>query len=205
MSGADSRRDTVRQLIDRHGTTYAAEAGIRLRDKPAPLYQLLVLTTLSSTRISADVAVAATRELLRCGWRTPRRMRESTWQERVDALGRGGYRRYDESTATQLDKGAAHLLHTWGGDLRRLREDTTGVEALLGRVADFPRIGPTGAGIFCREVQVVWPDVAPFFDGRALASARRRGLPADPGELADLAGPGRVARLAVALVRADLG
>jgi hypothetical protein len=101
-----SHRDDVASLLRQHGTTYAEAAGIPLADKPSPLYQLLVLTTLSSTRISADVAVTAARELFRAGWRTPERMRTATWQQRVDALGRGGYRRYDESTATKLADGA---------------------------------------------------------------------------------------------------
>jgi hypothetical protein len=200
-----SRSDTVRDLLEEHGTTYAVAAGITLRDKPAPLYQLLVLTTLSATRISADVAVAAARELFAAGWRTPAAMREATWQQRVDALGRGGYRRYDESTATALERGAVHLLDTYGGDLRRIRPEpgADAVERLVEAVSSFPRIGPVGARIFVREVQDVWPEVRPYFDDRALASARRLGLPSDPAELAQLAPRGRVADLAAALVRAD--
>src|SRR3546814_16202363 len=57
------------------------EAGVTLRDEPSPLYQLLVLTTLSATRISAEIAVAAARELFAAGWRTPEKMREATWQQ----------------------------------------------------------------------------------------------------------------------------
>jgi hypothetical protein len=71
-------------------------------------------------------------------------------------------------------------------------------------LTDVPRIGDTGADIFCPEVQVVWPEVSPFFDKRALASARGRGLPAEPAALADLAPRGNVAALATAVVRADL-
>ena len=195
----------VRALLDRHGTTYAAAAGITLRDKPAPLYQLLVLTTLSATRISADTAVSAARELFSAGWRTPQRMRSSTWQERVDALGRGGYRRYDESTATQLERGAVQLLEEHRGDLRRVRPGRDGrVEDLIDAIAGFPRIGPVGARIFCREVQDVWPEVGPFFDDRALDGARRLGLPTDAAELGALAPRGRVAELAAALVRTEL-
>ena len=84
---------TARALLERCGRTYAAEAGIRLRDAPAPLYQLLVLAHLLSARISADIAVAAARALFDAGMRTPRRMAEASWQQRVDALGVGGYRR----------------------------------------------------------------------------------------------------------------
>ena len=198
-----TQRDEVRRLLEEHGTTYATAAGITLRDKPSPLYQLLVLTLLSSARISADVAAASARELFRAGWRTPEKMRAATWQQRVDALGRGGYRRYDESTSTQLEKNADHLLREHGGDLRRLRPGEDGdVETLVESLTAFPRIGPTGARIFCREVQDVWPEVAPFFDDRSLAEADRRGLPTSPARLADLAPEGRVADLAAALVRA---
>jgi hypothetical protein len=201
----DSNRDVVTDLLRQHGTTYADAAGISLADKPSPLFQLLVLTLLSSTRISADVAVAAARELFAAGWRTPARMRAATWHQRVDALGRGGYRRYDESTSTKLEESARWLLEEHRGDLRRLRPmDHDGVDALIHAVAGSPRIGAVGARIFCREVQDVWPEVAPFFDDRALSAADRLGLPTDPTSLARLAPSGEVARLAAALVRADL-
>ena len=67
-----------------------------------------------------------------------------------------------------------------------------------------PASGRWERRIFCREVQDVWPVVAPFFVDRALSDARWLGLPDDPDELAALA-PGReVARLTAALVRSDL-
>ena len=198
-------RDAVAELLENHGTTYAEAAGIRLTDKPSPLYQLLVLTMLSSTRISADIAVAAARELFHAGWRTPEKMRGATWQQRVDALGRAGYRRYDESTSTKLEEGANHVLDAHGGDLRKVRPaDHDHVDDLLSAIAEVPRIGPTGARIFAREVQGVWPEVSPFFDDRALATAKHLGLPMDPAELGSLAPGNRVAQLATALVRAEL-
>jgi hypothetical protein len=198
----EARRDTVRQLLAEHGTTFAQDAGISLRDKPAPLFQLLVLATLSATRIRAEAAVSAAHELFVAGMRTPERMRDATWQERVDALGRGGYRRYDEGTATKLEESASYLLDEYGGDLRRLRPSSAaGVADLEGALTAFPRLGPTGAGIFCREVQAVWPPVRPYFDRRALETAARLNLPHDPEQLAALCPRGRVADLAAALVR----
>src|ERR1700709_2180007 len=157
-----SMQAVVDELLEKHGTTYAEAAGITLRDKPSPLYQLLVLTVLSSTRIDADIAVAAAPELFESGWRTPQKMRDATWQQRVDALGRASYKRYDESTSTKLEEGATWLLETSGGALRELRpKDHDGVEALVDAIAETPRIGPVGARIFVREVQDVWPAVAP--------------------------------------------
>ena len=153
----------VKALLDRCGRTYAEEAGIRLADRPGPLYQLLVLATLLSARISADIAVAAARELFAAGYRSPKAMSEASWQERVDALGRGHYRRYDERTATMLGDGADLLSSRWHGDLRRLRDEASGdTGRLASLLTEFPGLGPTGASIFLREVQDAWPAVAPY-------------------------------------------
>jgi hypothetical protein len=191
------------ELLKQYGRTYAAEAGIRLADRPAPLYQLLVLSTLLSARISASIAVAAAQELFAAGYRTPRAMLRASWQNRVDALGRGHYRRYDESTATRLGDGAELALRRWRGDLRRLHGEAPGDPGrLAGLLCEFPGIGAAGAAIFLREVQAVWPDVAPYADRLVLDGARKVGLPGDAGELARLASsPGELARLAAALVR----
>lgn len=202
---ATSTKLSARELLDRYGTTYADEAGITLRDKPAALYQLLVLTTLLSVRIKADIAVAAARELFRAGMRTPDKMLAASWQERVDALGRAHYVRYDESTATALGDGAQRVLDVYHGDLRRLRAEADGDAARLRRaLSGFRRIGETGGHIFCREAQVVWPELRPYFDERALSAAGELGLPEDPERLADQVAAADVARLAAALVRYGL-
>jgi endonuclease III len=195
--------DIVRVLLARHGESYAEQAGIRLADRPSPLYQLLVLSTLLSARISADVALAAARELFAAGYRTPQAMRAASWQDRVDALGRGHYRRYDERTSTMLGNGAELLLHRWKGDLRRLRTEADGDPGRTRELLmEFPGIGPTGADIFLREVQAVWPQVAPYLDDRVTEAAARLNLPTDPAELADVTkSTGDLSHLAAALLR----
>jgi hypothetical protein len=65
-------------------------------------------------------------------------------------------------------------------------------------------IGPTGAAVFLREVQAVWPWVRPYLDDRARAGARRVGLPDDCESLAALAPGDDVARFAAGLVRISL-
>jgi hypothetical protein len=188
--------DTVRALLDKAGRTYAEEAGIALADKPAPLYRLLVLSILLSTRIKADIAVAAARELKRYG--TPRKMLDASWQDRVDALGRAHYVRYDESTATALGDGAKLLIDEYNGDLRNVRDDD-----LAKHLRRFPRLGPVGVDIFCREAQAVWPELRPYLDKKTLDGAKKIGLTTDQEELAKL-GKDDLPRFAAALVRVSL-
>ncbi|MFI6805148.1 endonuclease [Streptomyces luteogriseus] len=197
------RERVVRELVGAHGRTYAEEAGITLKDTPQPLYRLLVLSHLLSARIRGSIALAAARALHEAGLRDPRRMAQASWQERVDALGRGGYRRYDERTATQLGEGARLLNERWGGDLRRLRREADGeVPELRRLLQEFPGMGPAGAGIFLREAQGIWPETAPFLDAKALQGAERLDLPKDAERLTALAGDTDPAVLAAALVRA---
>ncbi|MQA15757.1 MAG: endonuclease [Pseudonocardiaceae bacterium] len=196
---------TVRTLLERAGRTYADQAGIKLKNTPAPLYRLLVLSVLLSTRIKADIAVAATRELVGSGFGTPQRMLDATWQQRVDALGRGHYVRYDESTATALGQGAQLALDRYRGDLRRLRDEASREPAeIRSLLQQFPRLGPVGAHIFCREAQDIWPELRPYLDGKALDGAKAVELPQDAAELAKRVPDGELGRVAAALVRVSL-
>lgn len=198
--------DRVRDLLAEHGTTFAARAGIRLADEPAPLFQLLVLTSLLSARIRAEVAVDAARALFAAGWRTPAAMAESTWRQRVDALGRGNYKRYDESTSRQLAELTDRTNTVYGGDLRRMADEAERDEARLRELlTEFAGIGPTGAEIFCREVQDVWTWLRPYFGERALTAAGELGLPRDTARLGELVPAKDQARLAAALVSAPTG
>ena len=173
----------VQALLAHEGRTYAQEAGVSLRDTPVPLFQLLVLAQLLSARIQAGIAVAAARALFEAGMRDARRMARATWQQRVDALGEGGYRRYDERTSTQLGAAAEMLQERYKGDLRALHE-AGDVRRRLGEV---PGIGPVGTDIFLREAQGLWPEFAPVIDAKARDGAERLGLPRSATSLAGLA------------------
>ncbi|WP_328886157.1 endonuclease [Streptomyces sp. NBC_00316] len=203
--GKAKDRATVEALLQAEGHTYAEDAGIKMKNTPQPLYQALVAACLLSARIKASVATAAAHELFTAGMRSPRRMCEATWQQRVDALGKGHYRRYDERTATQLGEGAQLLLDRYGGDLRRLRDEASkDPDELRRALRRIPGLGPVGVDIFLREVQAVWPEVSPLFDRKALDGARRLGLPEKPKALAALVPREAHAVFAAALVRAAL-
>jgi endonuclease III len=194
----------VRRLLDVAGTTYAAQARIKLSDKPMPLFQLLVLCMLASKPIDAGIATAAARELFKAGLRTPKAVQAADRHTMIEAFGRAHYVRYDESSATRLAEMADRVRDDYSGDLRRLadrsRHDAAAAKRML---KQFKGIGDTGADIYLREVQDVWTWVRPYFDDRATGTAKQLGLPAQPAKLGSLA-PQDNARLAAALVRASL-
>jgi hypothetical protein len=199
-------RDTVRTLLDRHGRTYAEELGIDVaKGTPSPLFRLLCAAMLMSARIDAGIAVDAARNLAKRGWRSPAKLAESTWEQRVKALNEAGYTRYQERTATMLADLTDHLLERWGGDLRRLRDaaerDPKAERELL---KEFKGMGDVGVDVFFREVQVAWEELAPFADRRTLDAAGRLKLPKDPDKLARLTSQREYPRLVAALVRTEL-
>lgn len=97
------------------------------------------------------------------------------------------------------------MLERWNGDLRRLMDEADGEPARARELLqEVPRIGPTGADIFCREVQAVWPRMRPFADARVREAAGSLGLPRTRRALAALVPVGDFARFADGLVRASL-
>ena len=202
--GMDKREQLVRRLLKTAGTTYAAEAGIKIDDKPMSLFQLLVLCMLASKPIDAAIATRAAHELFKAGLRTPKAVLASDRQTMIDAFGRAHYVRYDESSATRLTDMAERVRDEYSGDLRAIagesRRDVTSAKRILKK---FKGIGDTGADIYLREVQDVWTWVRPYFDDRATRTAKKLGLPAEPKKLESLA-PKANARLAAALVRVSL-
>jgi endonuclease III len=199
-----SNEQVVSRLLSNAGTTYAEEAGIRLKDKPMPMFQLLVLCMLASKPIDAAIAMQAARELFRDGLRTSQAVLDAERATMIRAFGRAHYVRYDESSATRMVDIAAMVRDEYGGDLRRLADRSDrDVKAAARLLQRFKGIGATGADIYLREVQDIWTWVRPFFDERAVKAARDLGLPGDPGKLSELAPRGN-ARLAAALVRVSL-
>jgi hypothetical protein len=199
-----SNKKLVTGLLELAGTTYAEEAGIRLQDKPMPLFQLLTLCMLASKPIDAAIAMQAAREVFKTGLRTPKAVLDADRSTMIAAFGRAHYVRYDESSATRLADIAGTVRDEYADDLRGLagqsEHDLTAARRLL---KQFKGIGDTGADIFLREIQDEWTWVRPYFDDRALAAAKELGLPGSAAGLSDLA-PRSNAKLAAALVRVSL-
>lgn len=191
------------ELLERHGRTFADEAGIRLRDTPAPLFQLLVLSSLLSANTTATIGLRAA-AAVRTHFPTAARLADAGDDERWRVLADARSLRKQQN-ARQLGQLARAAQEDYRGDLRRLREragdDPGRVRELL---QGFTGVGEVGADIFCREAQAVWPALRPFADGRVLDAAASLGLPDGADGLARLVGTDDLSVVGAALVRTGL-
>ncbi|QWC85146.1 endonuclease [Nocardioidaceae bacterium] len=193
---------TLDHLLDEHGQTHSAEADINLRDEPAPLFQLLVLTNLLAANLSADLGVRTAAEL-RKEFRTAHAMADASTDEVRAVLEETRFLRKDQ-TAQQLHDTAAHVVERWDDDLRGMREVADGDAGRLAElVAECPGIGPVGARIFVREVQTIWTELQPYADEHVLELAAAAGLPETAEDLAEMLGDDDLSVLGAALVRAE--
>lgn len=197
------QQSIVGKILDRTPESLAGELGIRIaRNSPAPLFQWLIASLLFSARISADLAQRAAQALFAEGWQTPQKMAATSWEDRVKVLNRSGYARYDESTSRYIGESTQLLLDTYNGDLRRLRYVADCDPATERRlIKQFKGIGDVGCDIFFREVQLVWDELYPFADVKALDVAGRLGLAADAEHLAGFVARQDLPRLLTGLVK----
>lgn len=135
----------------------ASDLGIDLAQaQDSEVFKWLVACDLFGRRISQDIAAATFRELDRAGVVTPRKLADGDWQHLVDLLGQGGYKRYDESTASELIKLGQDTLDRYDGSLAKLPAGAGTKKAVRERLQEFKGIGPTSADIFLREMGPHW-------------------------------------------------
>lgn len=202
---ADDRR-VAAALLERHGQTFADEAGISVSGgSPKALSQLLELTILLSARVQHGIAVSGAQALFAAGLGTPQQVLDAPDERIAAILDKGDYVRYDNSKRDAIRDSAQLAVDRYDGDLRQLRQKAEGdIDRMRGVLTDFKGIGEVGAEIFLREVQQVWEEVRPFAGRAAVAGAKALGIPANPADLASLVAEGDVTRLMAALVRVDL-
>jgi endonuclease III len=135
----------------------AKDLGIDLSaGSDSEVFKWLVACDLFGARISQDIAARAFAELDKAGMLAPRMLADADWQQLVDLLGRGGYRRYDESTARELIEVGRRVLAEYNGSISRLPRGAHGQKEMSERLQAFPGVGPTAARIFLREMGGTW-------------------------------------------------
>jgi len=163
-----------RRLIEFLGGMYSREIGIDLSlPDRAQTFRWFLAAKLMGARIATTAALSTWREFARRGVDTPERIRETGWDGLVAILDKGGYARYDFSTATRLLAIADNILERYHGDLNVLHDRSDGPRDLEVRLMGLGKgIGPVTANIFLREMRSVWPKADPAISPLALLAAR---------------------------------
>ena len=201
-----AQTDMIDDLIETRGTLFSEEIGANIaRDVPQQWFHWLLGAQLMSARIAAPQAVEAAAALKREGLHKIDAILDSSRDTRIAVLNANGYARFDNRGADQMHDLAQQVRDWYGDDLRRLRDEGSTRDGILGRLQDFKGIGPGGAAIFAREAQLAWDALYPMLDKGASGQAEKLDLPTDPDTLAARAGTrDRFTRLAAALTREAL-
>jgi hypothetical protein len=208
MREIEEKRRLVRAVRSRMGRGFAEACGFRVIGNPASLFQILYLSVLLAGDRDYQRAVRIARVLRDRGWESAAGMASSLHDERAGLIRTAGRRRDAEKLAATLGDLAQTIVERYRGDLRRLRteakRDPGRERELLKRL---PGVTDRAVDNFFQEVQVLWQEVAPFVDRRALAAARKLDLGrtvADLTELAKARESEKLSWLAGALVRVDV-
>jgi len=209
---AEEQKAIARAVLEREGRGFAEEIGLGRTNNPASLFALLVAAVLVAPRGETASVAAAAREVT-TRWHTAGDLAGAAEQDVAKELGAAveGDDRTDHDDTSSGDAGtlralAQALTDDWGGDLRNLRreagEDPARERELL---TALPGVDDGVVDVFLREVQVLWDEVAPFADARALRAADALGLGASADDLARYGGGAeKVGRLAGALARIEI-
>lgn len=131
----------------------AASLGIDPRSgEERERFKWLLASFLFGKRISREIAARTYKVLVdEHHLDTPHKLGTQSWQQLVNLLGEGHYKRYDESTATRLLALCEALEKDYGGKLGRLHEQSASRGELRRRLMRFKGVGPKTAEIYTRE------------------------------------------------------
>lgn len=131
----------------------AADLGISVSaDDEGSLFKWLLASFLFGKRIGQKIAAATWRVLVEEHDRvTPRKLCNCTHGQLVAMLGKGGYARYDESTARRLVSLCKTMLEDYHGSVLGIREASDSRADFERRLLQFKGVGPVTVRIFMRE------------------------------------------------------
>jgi hypothetical protein len=167
----------VRELVDRYGEPYSTMLGIDLRKGDAAYVKWFLASILYAKPIREESAARTFKEFESHGLADARSIVDAGWDRLVEVLDKGGYTRYDYSTADRLLAIFGDLLEEYGGSLQRLYEASRDSEDLERRLMGLGKgIGPVTVSIFLRDMQAVWPKARPRPTARVKEAASKLGI-----------------------------
>jgi endonuclease III len=165
MKKDDTKRDRKKGAAENEINkmqTYSEELGIKLSSgKESEIFKWFLASILFGHRISENIAKRTYREFEKANVLTQDAILSTGWDGLVEILDRGGFVRYDFSTADRLLDNARMLKEKYGGKLTNLHASATSPRNLEQRLQEFLGIGPITTNIFLRELRTVWKNADP--------------------------------------------
>lgn len=148
----------IRELIEKYGTPYSEQLGIRLRKCDAEsIFKWFLASLLFGARINEAIAAKTYRKFEEAGVTSATKVLEKGYWEIVEILDAGGYARYDFKTAEKLLEVCANLYGLYKGDLNKLHSRAKDSADLEMRIKSLGKgIGDVTVSIFLREMRRCW-------------------------------------------------
>ena len=138
-----------------NSTITAADLGLRVERKERVLFQWFLASYLFGKRIQQDIARQTWEVFMKHDIDTPKKIAGKSWQQLVNLLGEGHYRRYDESMAHNLLEMSRQLVREYHGNLLNMFDECADYSEFSSRLQKLKGVGPKTAEIFLREAQPV--------------------------------------------------
>jgi len=167
--------------------SYSQELGIDL-NREEGRFEWFLASILFAKRISSQIAKRTYKEFESEGIVTPESILEAGWDKLVEVLDRGGYVRYDFSTASNLLEIAASLREKYGS-LENLHTQAKDSGDLMKKLLEFKGVGPTTVNIFLRELKGIWWKAKPAISPIAKQVAGKLGLKEEEIEYPNIESP----------------
>src|SRR5208337_1907881 len=153
-----ARAMDIDKLVQEYGEPYSSMLGIDLRKGDKEYLKWFLASILYAKPIREESATRTYRIFEANGLTSAKAIADAGWDRLVELLDKGGYTRYDFSTADRLLAIFGKLQKKYGGSLQRLYEASSNGEDLEGRIMGLGKgIGPVTVSIFLRDMQEIWP------------------------------------------------
>jgi hypothetical protein len=191
----------ISELIERYGTPYSEELGIRLgRCDAESIFKWFLASLLFGARISEAIAAKTYRKFVEAGVTSAAKVLEKGYWGLVELLDAGGYVRYDFKTADKLLGVCANLYSLYRGDMNELHSRAKDSTDLERRIKSLGKgIGDVTLSIFLREMRWCWGKAKPRATPLERAAMKKLGIK-DVEKFAEERGVD-IVRLETALVR----
>ena len=154
--------DDIRRLAEECGEPYSKMLSIDLTEGDPAYVKWFLASVLYSKPIREESATKTYRLFEENGLTTADSIVRAGWDRLVAILDKGGYTRYDYSTADRLLEIFGNLQKDYGGSLSRLYRESGDEKDLERRLAGLGKgIGPVTISVFLRDMRHVWPRADP--------------------------------------------